>query len=72
MDPRRVPELSLAAARGAARKAASDARQSSIRQAIMQARGISRLAGHNQTGVALHTDRDLKVCSAWYRSFFRA
>lgn len=41
MDPRRVPELSLAAARGAARKAASDARQSSIRQAIMQAREAS-------------------------------
>lgn len=39
MDPRRIPELSDAAARGAARKAASDARQRSIQQAMMRSRG---------------------------------
>ena len=39
MDPRRIPELSDAAARGAARKAASDARQRSIQQAMMRTRG---------------------------------
>ena len=39
MDPRRIPELTDAAARGAARKAASDARQRSIQQAMMRTPG---------------------------------
>lgn len=40
MDPRRIPELSDAAARGAARKAASDARQRSIQLAMTRGKAI--------------------------------
>lgn len=40
MDPRRVSELSEAAACGAARRAAADARQRSIQEAVIRARGI--------------------------------
>ena len=47
MDPRRIPELSDAAARGAARKAASDARQRSIQQAMMRSRGNRPLGWYN-------------------------
>jgi len=39
MDPRRVSELSEAAASGAARRAAADARQRSIQEAMARARG---------------------------------
>ena len=39
MDPRRIPELSEAAARGAARKTAADARQQSIQEAMTRSRG---------------------------------
>ncbi len=39
MDPRRISELSEAAASGAARRAAADARQRSIQEAMARARG---------------------------------
>ena len=41
MDPRRISELSEAAARGASRKAAADAKQHSIQEAINRTRGAS-------------------------------
>ncbi len=45
MDPRRIPELSEAAARGAARKAAADSRQRSIQEAMSTSRGELSFVG---------------------------
>ena len=65
MDPRRVPELSDAAARGAARKAAADARQRSIQQAMMRTQGKRSC---DWVKVAEHCRLVLTLCSAWCRT----
>lgn len=70
MDPRRIPELSQAAALGAARRAASDARQSSILQAMMRAQGDSLVGWEQPVRMQGHTDRKSNICSACYRNVF--
>lgn len=56
MDPRRIPELSEAAARGAARKAAADARQQSIQAAMTRSRG--NIFANSREGYLLNTSSD--------------